>query len=143
MKSTALHEDLSREGRVTRSSERSFGITFAIVCAAIGVTGLWTGNPWSLSWLAIGGGFLLLSFAWTAPLKPLNWAWFKLAMLLYAIVNPVALGLLYYLTVTPIGWLMRALGKDLLNLRADPSTPSYWIVRNPPGPPPESMKRQF
>jgi len=45
--------------------------------------------------------------------------------------------------VTPIGLLMRALGKRPLNIALDPEAKSYWIERKPPGPEPESMKLQF
>jgi hypothetical protein len=35
------------------------------------------------------------------------------------------------------------LGKDLLRLKREPGADSYWIVRQPPGPAPETMKDQF
>jgi hypothetical protein len=38
---------------------------------------------------------------------------------------------------------MRAIGKDLLRLKQEPEAESYWIVRAPPGPAPETMKDQF
>jgi len=38
---------------------------------------------------------------------------------------------------------MRALGKDPLRLKRDPKATSYWIVREPPGPAPETMKHQY
>ena len=76
-------------------------------------------------------------------LAPLNKWWTKLGVLLYRIVSPVVLGLLFYLTVTPIALLLRLLGKDPLRLRRDPDGASYWIDRTPPGPAPESMKNQF
>ena len=66
-----------------------------------------------------------------------------MGVLLYTIVNPVVLGLLFYLTVTPIALLMRLLHKDPLRLRREPDATSYWIHRSPPGPTPESMKNQF
>jgi len=45
--------------------------------------------------------------------------------------------------VLPTGLVMRAMGKDLLRLKREPDAASYWIVRAPPGPAPESMKDQF
>ena len=48
-----------------------------------------------------------------------------------------------YGVVTPTGLLMRGLGKDPLRLKRDPKTDSYWIVREPPGPAPGSMSKQF
>jgi hypothetical protein len=38
---------------------------------------------------------------------------------------------------------MRLFGKDFLRLRMDRQVRSYWIDREPPGPPPRSMKKQF
>ena len=64
-------------------------------------------------------------------------------MLLYRVVSPLVLGLLFYLTVTPIGLLMRVLGKDPLRLRRDPDAQATGSCATPPGPAPESMKNQF
>jgi hypothetical protein len=53
------------------------------------------------------------------------------------------MALLFFSTITPIGLLMRLTGKDSLRLRRDPAAASYWIAREPPGPPPEGMRNQF
>jgi hypothetical protein len=51
--------------------------------------------------------------------------------------------LLFYLVVTPTGFLFRLLGKDPLRLALDAGVGSYWIERRPPGPLPETMSNQF
>ena len=76
-------------------------------------------------------------------LRPLNRLWFKFGLLLNKVVNPLIMGLVFYITVTPIGLIMRVLGKDLLGLRLSKDSESYWIHRDPPGPSPESMRHQF
>jgi hypothetical protein len=76
-------------------------------------------------------------------LAPLNKLWLKFGLLLYKVMNPLVLGLLFFVTITPIGIVMRLFGKDFLRLRLDRSAKSYWIERTPPGPPPQSMKNQF
>ena len=58
-------------------------------------------------------------------------------------ISPLVLALLFYCTVTPIGLLMRAAGKDPLRMRKAPSATSYWISREPPGPAPDTMRNQF
>src|SRR5262245_19788885 len=78
-----------------------------------------------------------------AALAPLNKSWTKLGVLPYRIVSPVVMAFLFYVIVTPMGLLMRMLGKDTLRLRRDPDAASYWIHRTPLGPAPESMKNQF
>jgi hypothetical protein len=87
--------------------------------------------------------FLVLGLAWPRILAPLNRIWTRLGLFLGMIVSPVVLGLMYFVVVTPIGVLMRCLGKDPLRLRRDPGTKSYWIMREPPGPPGETMRDQF
>ena len=78
-----------------------------------------------------------------AALAPLNRVWLRLGLVLYKVVNPVAMGLVFFTTVVPIGLMMRALGKDPLRLKRDASAASYWIMRDPPGPAPDTMKNQF
>jgi hypothetical protein len=69
--------------------------------------------------------------------------WIKLGVLLGKVVSPVALGILFYCVLMPIGIVLRMAGKDPLRLRRDSSAASYWIARRPPGPPPDSMTNQF
>jgi hypothetical protein len=76
-------------------------------------------------------------------LAPLKRIWLRLGGSLHALVSPVVLGLTYLFAVIPIGTLARLLGKDLLSLKRDPSTASYWIRRDHGGPTPDSLKDQF
>lgn len=82
----------------------------------------------------------LVRAAWLAPLNRL---WFRFGLLLQRIAHPVVLAIIYFAVVTPTGLVLRALGKDPLRLRRDPDAATYWIRRDPPGPEPESMTRQF
>lgn len=41
----------------------------------------------------------------------------------------VVLFLLFFLVLTPLGILLRALGKDYLALRKEPNATTYWISR--------------
>jgi hypothetical protein len=137
------HEILAREEKITLGSERSFAIVISVALALISSINWWYGGTvWR--WLgAIAVIFIVLGFLYPAALKPLNWLWFKFGLLLHAIVNPIIMGLLFYVTVLPTGLVMRAMGKDLLRLKPDPDSDSYWIARKPPGPAPETMKDQF
>jgi hypothetical protein len=66
-----------------------------------------------------------------------------LGLLMAKVVSPIALGILFYLVFMPVGLVMRLSGKDPLRLKFDPAAKSYWIDREPPGPPPNSMTNQF
>jgi len=143
MATSQLHEDFSRQEHVTAGSDRSFGFVFAGFFTLMSGLSWWRGHT-SWHW-ALPLAALFLAVALTKPglLNPLNRLWLKLGLLLYKVVNPIVLGLLFFVTITPIGLVMRAFGKDFLRLRLDREAPSYWISREPPGPPPESMKNQF
>lgn len=143
MATSGLHEDFSRADHVEAGSDRSFGFVFAGFFAIWSALSWWKGHTswhWALPLAAL---FLLVALTKPTLLAPLNRLWLKLGLLLYKVVNPIVLGLLFYATITPIGLLMRAFGKDFLRLRLDHGASSYWISRQPPGPPPESMKNQF
>ena len=145
-----FHEDFSRKEEVKGSSDRGFGLTVGGILLALAAlrTGLhlWHGTApgWVEGALAAIGA-LLLGFALVAPaqLAPLNRAWTALGLLLFKVVNPVVLGLIYLTTIVPIGLFLRMSGRDLLHLQFDRRAGSYWVVRAPPGPAPETMTQQF
>lgn len=137
------HETLNAAHDVKMGSERGFGFVFAAFFALIAAYGWWNHSARAPYWLAVGAVFLLSALLFPRILRPLNMAWFRFGMLLNAIVSPLVLGLMFFLTITPIGWLMRLFGARPLNLKFDSEAASYWIKRDPPGPAPESLKNQF
>ncbi|CAA7622694.1 conserved membrane hypothetical protein [Magnetospirillum sp. LM-5] len=137
------HESLTAVTEVKIGSERSFGLVFAVLFAIIALWPLKDGGDIRLWALGAAAAFLVAALAAPQLLKPLNFLWFKFGMLLHHIVTPLVMGLLFFLTVTPVGLLMRATGKDPMRLKRDPAAASYWIERAPPGPAPETMKNQF
>ncbi len=139
----ATHERLVREETVQGSSDRSFGLVFTAVFAIIGLWPLLGDGGVRIWSLAICAVFLATALLRPTLLKPLNRLWTEFGLLLHHVVNPIIMGLLFYLVVTPTGLVMRALGKDLLRLRFDRQAKSYWIERQPPGPAPEGMRDQF
>jgi hypothetical protein len=145
MSASQLHEDLSRgdEEPVQGSSDRGFGLVFSGFFGVVGAISLWRGGDLFAWWFGAAGIMLVLAFAAPALLGPFNRGWMKFGLLLHKVTNPLVMGLMFYVGVAPIGLLMRALGKRPLHLAFDPQVDSYWIVRQPPGPPPESIRRQF
>ena len=76
-------------------------------------------------------------------LRPLNLIWLKFGLVLHKIVNPIVMGLLFFVVFTPMGFIIRLAGKDLLKLKRDATAPSYWSPRQDSGGPEASMKNQF
>ena len=138
-----MHEDLSRRLDITGISNRSFGYTFAAILIGIGLWPLLHGRPIRYWALGAGAAFLLTSMFTPSALGPLNHAWTRLGALLNRIVSPIISALVFFVTVTPIGAILRLSGKDPLRLRADEKAESYWLVRDPPGPDPRTMVNQF
>ena len=137
------HESYERQEDVQGGSNRSFGLVFAVFFAIVGLVPLISGRGvrgWALGVAAL---FLALALIYPALLAPLARLWMKFGLLLHRIVSPIALGIMFFLVITPMGLLMRLFGKDPLRLRFDRSADSYWIPRDPPGPSPESFKDQF
>ena len=139
----ASHEDLSRTHDVKASSNRSFGWVFTAVFAVIGVWPLVSGGPlrwWALITAAV---FMVATLLAPALLALPNRVWLRFGLLLNRIVSPVALAIMFYVVVTPMGLLMRLFAKDNLHLRDRDVDASYWIRRDPPGPKPDSLTNQF
>ena len=124
-------------------SDRNFGLVMAAAAAIFGCLPLF--RLAAPHWWLIGIAAAFMAFALLMPraLFPLNYAWFRLGLLLHRVMSPLIIGAVFFLCVTPIGLIMRLFGKDVLSLRRRADLPSYWIVRDPPGPEPGTMINQF
>jgi hypothetical protein len=139
----AIHEHFSSTVSEEGSSDRSFGFIIGGFFVLLGLWPLVHRRAWRPWEVALGAALVLLGLVRPSLLHPLNKLWTRLGLLLGKVVNPVVLGVLYYLVITPAGWILRLAGKDPLKLRPDPQAASYWILRQPPGPAPETMPDQF
>jgi hypothetical protein len=139
----STHEVFTRDEKIVAGSDRSFGIVMAAAFAVVTALNGWhAGRLWP--WTG-GLSALLLVAALARPqvLNPLNRVWLRFGLLLHRVVNPVVMALVFYGAVWPTGLVMRWMGRDLLRLKLEPDAASYWIVRQPPGPSPETMRDQF
>ena len=73
--------------------------------------------------------FLFLGLLNSKILTPLNKIWFKFGILLGSFVSPIVMGIVFFAIVTPTSLIMRALGKNLLNLKKG-NKKTYWIERS-------------
>ena len=106
------NDTISNQSPTPLPSNRSFGFLFTAVFALVGGWMAWrqvAAYPW---WLGASGLTLLVTLAWPAWLAPFNRAWMKLADVLGRIVSPIVLGVLFYLVVTPFGFIKRLTGWD-------------------------------
>lgn len=124
-------------------SERSFGLTFAIVfgrhCDLATDPGRRNPRLW-----AITASVALLAVTYLRPAVPAalkNIVWFRLGLLLSAVVTPGAMTLLYMTTFVPS--LCYDSKEEICWDFGVNEKPSYWIAREMPGPERGTMKRQF
>jgi hypothetical protein len=118
-------------------------LVFAAVLAVVAAWPFVAGGALRVWAIAAAGVFVALALAAPRLLAPLNKAWTKLGNALHRVVSPLALGIVFFGVVTPMGMAMRFMGKDPLRLRRDSAAPSYWIERDPPGPAPATFTDQF
>ena len=121
------------------SSNRSFGIVFFIIFFLIALYTLLSDQEIRLWALIISAIFLILGLLKSKLLTPLNKLWFRFGIFLGKIITPIIMGIIFFIVVTPIGLIMRLIGKDLLNLKYNKEK-SYWIEKDGPK---SKMKNQF
>ena len=121
-----------------QSSVKSFGILFFIVFLLISFWPLINLQSIRIWPLPIALIFLILGLLKSKILIPLNNAWIKLGEILGLIIAPLVMCMIYFIIVTPIGLLMKIIGKDLLGLKFI-KTKTYWVDKKEKF----SMKKQF
>ena len=133
-------QDYKVMNKIKISSNRNFGLVFFIVFLIVSTWPLTNEEPVRIWSAIISLVFLILGLMNSKLLTPLNKLWFKFGMILGAIVSPVVMGVVFFLVVTPIGLIMKIMGKDLLNKKYDKKKRTYWIKRDTLI---GTMKRQF
>jgi len=125
-------------------SNRRFGALFTAVFLGFAAWACYK-HGFTLSVAVLTGlGLLTAALTLLAPhlLAPFNKAWFHFGQLLGKIVSPVVLGVIFFGLLTPVGVVARLFGRNELRLGRSAAA-SYWIDRNPPGPPPNSFTNQW
>ena len=122
------------------SSNRSFGFLFFVVFFVISLWPLKSQGDLRLWAFILSLIFLVLGVLNSKFLTPLNKLWFKFGILLGSIVSPIVMGAVFFIVVTPVGLIMRFLGKDLLRINKNKLVSTYWIKRDKQQ---SSMKKQF
>ena len=126
--------------KIKISSNRSFGLVFFVVFLIVSLWPLTSVGSIRIWSAIISAVFLILGLINSRLLTPLNVFWFKFGMILGAIISPIVMGIVFFLVVTPTGFILRIMGKDLLNKKYDKEKETYWIKRDASI---GTMKRQF
>ena len=139
---TSTNSGTGTEKQVTMSDHatktirelRKFGLAFTGGLTLLGSLLLWRGKaagPWVLGVAAV---VLTLALLAPAALRPLEKLLSTLFRWITAALTYVILVLTFFLVVTPMGIVMRLLGKDPLHLKRQPDRPSFWVPVEEDGP---------
>ena len=120
-------------------SNKSFGLVFFIVFFIVSLWPLLNSNEIRIWALILSIIFLTLGLINSQILTPLNKLWFKFGILLGNIISPIVMGIIYFVVVTPIAFLLKVFQKDVLSLKKTKQA-SYWKNKEKYS---SSMKNQF
>jgi len=127
----------------TGSSDRQFGLLAGAILAAIAAWPVLRGGNLRVGLCAVGFLLIVAAVVWPRLLGPVNRLWQRLGLALGKVTNPLVAGLLFLVVITPLGLLLRRMGRLSVRLRMDPHTPSYWQEKSNPASTAERMRFQF
>ncbi len=127
----------------TKKDLRKFGITVGSVIAVIGIVLFYFEKSSAVYFAVIGGILIFLGVVFPRLLKQLNKFWMGLAIVLGFIMTRIILTTLFYLVITPIGFIAKIFGKKFMILKYDTSAETYWEKRSIIQKKPIDYERQF
>ncbi len=129
--------------KLDRKGLREFGLaTGAIVAGLFGLAlpklfhlnyPLW---PWIVGGVLIAWALLLPS-----SLKPIYSHWMRFGLLLSRITTPLILGLVFFIIIAPVGFIMRLVKHDPMARRLDEDTQSFRVKSRKA--PKQNMEKPF
>lgn len=126
--------------RLTAAEGRKFAFTVGIAFVVLGAIVWWRGGLTVAKALGgLGGVLLVLGVVIPSHLAPVQRAWMGLAHLISKVTTPIFMGIVYFVVITPISFLMRLFGKRPLAVK---SGSSYWKAREA-GQRQSDLERQF
>ncbi len=119
---------MAREKRSEAQQATRFGVTLAVLLAALGGWFLWKQRPVgaSIAWSA-GGLALVFSLLLRGLWRQFFRLWMKFAEVLSWVMTRVILSVFFYLVLTPIGLVLRLFEKRPLDLKFKDGKASYWV----------------
>ena len=119
---------LAVSARLTRQEGRKFGFTLGIAFLVLAALTWWRGHTNVASVFSVVG-VLLLAAGLLIPthLGPVERGWMKLGMAIGHVMTPVYMAFVYFVILTPVGFVMRVFGRNPLKQRQ--TGDSLWVPR--------------
>lgn len=122
---TEIFDDL-KEIKSGKKQLREFGVTVGIVMSAVALWQWYRHITVYPIFLICSLTLIFLGLLKPSLLKGLQKIWMGFAVIMGFFMSRIILSMVFFLIVTPIGILMRFLGKNFLNLEWKSSKKSYW-----------------
>lgn len=124
-------------------SNRKFGFFFTLIFFFIGIYFFFKESA-VISYVSttISIFFFIITIIKADLLLPLNKIWMRFGFILGMIVNPIVLGIIFFLIFTPISLIMRLFRRDELRLKLKKRS-SHWKDRKEQNANIDLFKQQF
>ena len=119
---------------------QKFGLLFFIISLSLSFFPFQLTISFNYIFFSIAIFFVIITILNLKLLGVLRNIWIKLGEYLGYIISPIVMGIVFFLIITPIGLVLKLIGKDLLRLKFDETNNSYWIKRDKDI---NSMKKQY
>ena len=131
-------------GRATKKQLREFGLVVGGAFAVLATAQLiFHGKLNPIVLYSISGFLIVTGLIAPQILRPFNWFWMKLAVVLGWFMNRVLLGVTFYIIFTFVATIMRIGKRDALRMKKAPDATSFWLTRPATPTLAERYERQF
>ena len=128
--------------RLTAAQGRKFGLTVGGAFLVLSAIAWWRGHPITVTVLgSLGAVLAVAGLVVPTMLGPVEKAWMGLAHAISKVTTPIFMSVVYFLVITPIGFLRRMSAGKMGAPKS--SATSNWIAHTPAVARRESMERQF
>lgn len=126
---------------MTKAQGRKFGLTVGVAFLALTALLVWRERALLAAGTGTVGSLLVLAgLVVPTKLGPVERAWMAMALRISKITTPIIMGIVYYLVITPIGVIMRLVGRNPL---ARKTGSSLWANRSDDKVPTGGMEHQY
>ena len=118
----------------TDSELKEFSQVMALAGLIFGGIMLWKGNGYCNFLFMLALFFLVFGVYAPKALRPVEKYWMKFAEKLSVVMTALIVSLTFIVAVTPLGFLLKLIGKELMPKTPDKALDSYWIPVPEDGP---------
>ena len=107
---------------------KQFGYLFFFVFSFISIFNFLNSNKINYILILLSIIFLIITIVKPMLFDGISNIWIKFGELLGVFISPIVMALIFFLFLTPLSFIVRLIGKDLLNTKFSKQK-SYWIKR--------------